>query len=193
MNAAERIVAAITASLAAEPERYSAGVGQRWITKAAMPLPTFAQEDEMIRVNAIISSSNADEYGDRIMPEAFKSWLQFRRKRAIPMLQEHDRVRVAGAWTDFELKQGDDGGDEEGDPEVYLHASGLILGDLSAAKDCEILIDRGFINATSIGAFIGDIRRAPGSNVWDIGSIDIREASLVMWPANLDAEIQRAA
>ena len=188
MDHAERIAAAIAASLAgAEPERPEryAGSDRRWIEKAAMPTPILTEENGVTRISAILSSSRVDAYGDRILPAALREWLENRPDTPMVMLQEHDRTRVAGAWDQFSLAE-DDG-------ETYLHASGVLLADLMAGKECEILFDRGFLNATSVGAFIGNVERAPGSNVWNIGSIDIREASLVLWPANTDATIDRLA
>ena len=155
-----------------------------WQRNSPGPSPDFDTSDGMLRITATISSSRVDEYGDRILPTALQSWLRAWNGRALPMLHEHDRTRVAGAWDAFEL-------DEDTDGALLLRASGPVLTDFAAGKECEMLVDRGFINATSIGAFIGDVRRAPGKNVWNIGEIDIREASLVMWPANTDATIDR--
>ena len=158
----------------------------KWTTRnSPAPSPRIETRDGMLRITATISSSRPDEYGDRVLPEAFEKWLRVRRNVPLVMLHEHDRTRVAGAWESFALEEADDGA-------TLLRADGVVLPDFAAGREVELLIDRGFINATSIGAFIGDVRRAPGGKIWNIGEIDIREASLVLWPANLDATIDRS-
>ena len=159
----------------------------KWMTRNATgPTPTITRENDEIRIDATITSSRVDEYGDRILDTALERWLRLRRNAGpLPMLHEHDRTRVAGLWDGFELVE------DESDGALLLKASGVVLPAFHAGKEAALLLEHEFINCTSIGAFVGQISRDPGSNVWNIGSIDIKEASLVMWPGNLDATIDR--
>ena len=162
-------------------------MNMKWITRNAAPAPVITDDDGATRISAVVTSSRVDVYGDRVTPEALQKWHRLQQSRpALPMLREHDRISVAGAWEEFELEE------DESDGALLLRARGLVVPKFVAGREAQLLIDYGFVRATSIGAFIGDIRRAPGANHYNIGEIEILEVSLVLWAGNVDAIIDRS-
>ena len=131
-------------------------------------------------LSAVLSSSRRDLMGDRILPGALKAWATENARKRMPMLREHQRALVLGEWFEHAAQDMDDG-------EVELSSRGEIIEELSVSRDAIELVKREILASTSIGFYYDDVRRLEAG--WDIGAIDIVEASLVVWPANTDARI----
>ena len=142
------------------------------------------REDQAGPLVAVLSSSRRDLVGDRILPEALDAWVEGWDGKKVPMLRDHNRGQVVGEWTSFETSKAEDG-------ETELTGTGKFIPELSLAPETEILVEREIIRSTSIGFYFDDIRFVKEGI--DIGEVDIREASLVLFPANPDAEIQSHA
>lgn len=131
-------------------------------------------------VEAVISSSRVDADNDRILPRALEDWVKNNAGEPILMFREHKREVLLGEWNEFELR---DMEDYKG--EVELVAKGVMYEEMSAVQDARAAMKRKRLNATSVGMRIGDVRYGNGS--FEIGIVDIKEASLVVWGANYDA------
>ena len=130
--------------------------------------------------SAVLSSSRRDKVGDRVLPSAIEDWVE-NAPDAIPMLREHRMELVTGQWSDFKAEEASDG-------ETELLATGELIEGLSLAADTKILIERGLVKGTSVGFYYPDYRYTDEG--LDILALDIREASIVLNPANADATIQ---
>ena len=136
-------------------------MNMRWITRNAAPAPEITTDDGATKISAVISSSRVDLYGDRITPEALQKWLRLQQARPpLPMLREHDRISVAGAWDEFTLEE------DEGDGALLLRARGIVLADFVAGREAQLLIDRGFVQCDEQSArSLAMFRRAPGAEL----------------------------
>ena len=135
--------------------------------------------DDSNEIRAIISSSRRDIYQERILPKALKKAAKLGTKSPA-MLREHRRDMVIGKWIKFEAVEAKDG-------ETDLVATGRVLTELQAAADVPILIREGILKMTSIGFRGRDITFTKEGV--DIGAIEIKEASLVLFAANEDARL----
>lgn len=122
---------------------------------------------------------NVDLVGDRIAPGAFTQSIKNPRK--IRMLWQHDIREPIGVWR--EMRETDKG----------LEVKGALVLDVRRAAEAHALMKEGALDAMSIGF------RVP-SNGWEIDKenqgrlltkIDLLEVSLVTFPANPKARVQR--
>lgn len=118
-----------------------------------------------------------DEFGDIIMPGAFKKSLRTHGRRKVKMFLEHDRTKLLGVWE--QLKEDGDG----------LFVKGRLLLELQTAKEVFILMKEGVLDSLSIGfrTILSQFdSKREGRNILEL---KLFEVSLVSIPAQMAALI----
>lgn len=123
------------------------------------------------RPRFVISSSNLDLGNDRIMPEALQAIVDA--QLPITALTGHNNDKIIGKWTNFALNSA---GELEAD---------LVIVDTKDGADVQKLLDAGVPLRASIG-FRGRGRKNKDGGI-DFTEVDLKEVSVVVSPANLDA------
>ena len=125
-------------------------------------------------VSGYLSTYGEDSVGDVLEQGCYDTWLK--NVKDIPMLWSHDRGEVIGKWTEFKL-------DKKG-----LYGTGEIYGDIQRGVEAHTLVKRGAVSGISIGAMLVDWFFDKEWNL-HIVELDIKEASLVLFPAQEDAQV----
>lgn len=119
--------------------------------------------------------NKADEFGDVILPGAFKKSLKSHPKKRVKMLREHNRSALIGAWT--EIKEDDKG----------LFVKGRLLMDIQAAAETFILMKEGILDSMSIGFRTVIDQFDSEKKVRNLIELKLFEISVVTFPAQLAA------
>ena len=130
------------------------------------------------QIKGILTSyGNKDQSGDIMMHGALDEWLG--KADRLPMLYNHDRSKIIGEWTNFALKND------------KLHADGVLYDYVELAGEVQGHIKRGIVSGVSIGFRAKDFSFRDDGDDFGINfhSIDIKEASVVLFPNNLEATI----
>lgn len=95
-----------------------------------------------------------------------------------PILWQHNRGEVIGVWTKlFE--------DETG-----LYGEGkLLINDVAKAKEAHALLKHGAIDGLSIGYYTKEYSYDVENEIYNLLKLDLREISVVTFPANGDSRI----
>ena len=154
---------------------------------------TFQKSDDtdapMLRASLTSFGGDGDVVGDIIEPGALDDWMKSNGGRDLPMLREHNTNNLIGAWSNLAI---------EGDK---MFADGVIdTDDTQLAGETLRQIKRGRIDGVSIGfgadwddyEMIDDDPFESGN--WGIRfhKIHLYEASVVLFPANPQAGIQKS-
>lgn len=119
---------------------------------------------------------NVDSYGEVVMPGAFAASLAAAGKkgRSVKMLWQHDPDQPIGVWDDLAE-------DAKG-----LYVKGRLLVDASTrAREAHGLLKEGAVDGLSIGYRVLDAKPHPDKpNVIALRKLDLREVSIVTFPAN---------
>jgi HK97 family phage prohead protease len=121
---------------------------------------------------------NADSYGEIVEPGAFAASLKAHaRAKTMPlMLWQHDTERPIGIWEEMEE-------DNKG-----LRCVGRLLLGIRQADEAHIMLKAGAIRGLSIG--YRELAAEPDGNNRRLKKLDLREVSIVSFPANDKATIQ---
>lgn len=121
---------------------------------------------------------NADSYGEIVEPGAFAASLKAHAKaKTMPMmLWQHDTWQPIGVWDEMEE-------DDKG-----LRCSGHLLLGVRQADEAHIMLKAGAIRGLSIG--YRELAAEPDGNNRRLKKLDLREVSIVSFPANDKATIQ---
>jgi len=123
---------------------------------------------------------NTDSYGDVVKKGAFidsiNAWSA--KGKMPPILWQHDRGDVIGVWTKlFE--------DEHG-----LYGEGrLLVDDVAKAREAHALLKHGAIDGLSIGYSLNKWSFNEDEEVLELLAVDLKEISVVTFPANDDSRI----
>lgn len=95
-----------------------------------------------------------------------------------PILWQHNRGEVIGVWTKlFE--------DETG-----LYGEGkLLINDVAKAKEAHALLKHGAIDGLSVGYYTKEYSYDVENEIYNLLKLDLREISVVTFPANGDSRI----
>ncbi|MDO5769448.1 MAG: HK97 family phage prohead protease [Psychrobacter sp.] len=121
-----------------------------------------------------------DSYGDVVKKGAYaetiKAWQA--KNKMPPILWQHNRGEVIGVWT--KLYE-----DEHG-----LYGEGrLLVNDVARAKEAHALMKHGAIDGLSIGYRVKKWSYNEDDEVLELLEIDLKEVSVVTFPANEDSLI----
>lgn len=121
-----------------------------------------------------------DSYGDVVKKGAYadtiKAWMD--KGKMPPILWQHNRGEVIGVWT--KLYEDDHG----------LYGEGkLLIDDVAKAKEAHALMKHGAIDGLSIGYKVNKWSYNEDSEVLELLAIDLKEVSVVTFPANEDSRI----
>ncbi len=121
-----------------------------------------------------------DSYGDVVKPGAYaetiKEWAD--KGKMPPVLWQHGRGDVIGVWT--KLVE-----DEKG-----LYGEGrLLIKDVTKAREAHALMKHGAIDGLSIGYRVRKWSFNEEDSVLELLDIDLKEISIVTFPANEDSLI----
>lgn len=121
-----------------------------------------------------------DSYGDVVKAgayaESIKEWSA--KNKMPPILWQHNRSEVIGVWT--KLVE-----DEHG-----LYGEGrLLVNDVAKAKEAHALMKHGAIDGLSIGYRVKKWSYNEDEEVLELLEIDLKEISVVTFPANEDSRI----
>lgn len=121
-----------------------------------------------------------DYYRDVVAKGAFKASLRDWRSRKMlpPILWQHDSSQPIGPWLDMQ------------EDDVGLLARGqLLIQDVPKAREAHALLKAKAINGLSIGYVTRDDSYDEKENVRTIKKADLWEASVVTFPANVEATV----
>ncbi len=120
-----------------------------------------------------------DRVGDIALPGAFKASLADwkRRKKAIPMLWQHDPDQPIGVWPDVVE-------DEKG-----LKVSGSLVLDVPRAAEVRALMLKGAVGGISIGYRTIDYEIDRTTGARRLKKLELWEISLVTFPALPEAQV----
>lgn len=121
-----------------------------------------------------------DSYGDIVRKGAFvESINEWQAKGKMPpILWQHDRGEVIGIWT--KLYEDDHG----------LYGEGqLLINDVARAKEAHALLKYGAIDGLSIGYYTKEWSYDAENEIYNLLKLDLREVSVVTFPANTDSRI----
>lgn len=123
-----------------------------------------------------------DSWGDVVKKGAFISSLNDwqAKGKMPPILWQHDRGQVIGVWT--KLYEDDHGLFGEGK---------LLIDDVAKAKEAYALIKAGAIDGLSIGYRTQKWAWNDDDNVLELLEIDLKEVSIVTFPANTDSTVSQ--
>ena len=121
-----------------------------------------------------------DSYGEVVKKGAFadsiKAWSD--KGRMPPILWQHNRSEVIGVWT--KLTEDDHG----------LYGEGrLLVKDVARARETHALMKHGAIDGLSIGYRLQKWSYNEDDNVLELLAIDLKEVSVVTFPANEESRI----
>lgn len=121
-----------------------------------------------------------DSYGDIVRKGAFvesiNAWQA--KSKMPPILWQHDRNEVIGVWT--KLYEDDHG----------LYGEGkLLVNDVAKAKEAHALLKHGAIDGLSIGYYTKEYSYDVENEIYNLLKLDLREVSIVTFPANTDSRI----
>lgn len=148
-------------------------------TKAVSFEPTEVKEDGTFGGYCSVFD-NTDSYGDVVKKGAFidsiNAWSA--KGKMPPILWQHDRGDVIGVWTKlFE--------DEHG-----LYGEGrLLVDDVAKAREAHALLKHGAIDGLSIGYSLNKWSFNEDEEVLELLAVDLKEISVVTFPANDDSRI----
>lgn len=148
-------------------------------TKAVSFEPTEVKEDGTFGGYCSVFD-NTDSYGDVVKKGAFidsiNAWSA--KGKMPPILWQHDRGDVIGVWTKlFE--------DEHG-----LYGEGrLLVDDVAKAREAHALLKHGAIDGLSIGYSLNKWSFNEDEEVLELLAVDLKEISVVTFPANEDSRI----
>lgn len=151
---------------------------------------------DMLPANAAVTGllttfERADTYEDIISMGALDDWLAAEGQSPLPMLVGHDHKQFIGEWGGFEVVEG------VGDAPAALRATGDFFDCVRQAKEMYDLAAREKIRGISIGFKVEEyrVRRYIESEYdgwgWRFDRISLKEASLVLFPANDGASIEQ--
>ena len=137
------------------------------------------------KIDATLTTfGNEDVYGDIMHKNCLDEWKkEFEKRdkdqRFLPMLFQHERTMIVGKWLDIKINN------EKctASGEIYLDDS-MLYGSYMKS-----LIEKKMIGAVSIGFRSKKYANIEGSWAREFMEIELREASLVMYPANDKAVI----
>lgn len=121
-----------------------------------------------------------DSYGDIVRKGAFvesiNAWQA--KGKMPPILWQHDRGEVIGVWT--KLYEDDHG----------LYGEGkLLVNDVAKAQEAHALLKHQAIDGLSIGYYTQKWAFDEQTGNTDLLQLDLREVSVVTFPANIDSRI----
>ena len=149
-----------------------------------MDSDALSEEGEFTAYAAIFG--NVDQGGDVIAPGAFAKSLSEANinDRLIPMLWQHDREEPIGKWLSFE------------EDKTGLKVHGKLHIDFDpVAKRAYGHLKNGTVGGFSIGYRLVDGGYSvhpdydDGDGIWLLSELDLREASIVTMPMNLEARL----
>lgn len=135
-------------------------------------------------IDAVLTSyNNVDTWGDVILPGALDKFMK--ETTQIPMLWSHSSADPIGTWANFR---------EDGD---LFRAKGRLLDGIQRADEAKILFEKEIVDGVSIGFDTYDEasykivfdKDLPFGMGYEFFEIKLKEASLVLWGANANAEI----
>ncbi len=121
---------------------------------------------------------NVDSYGEIVEPGAFsKSLSRHSKEKSKPlMLWQHNTDEPIGVWEDLHE-------DEKG-----LRGTGRLLTGIRRADEAYIMLKAGAVQGLSIG--YREVRAEPDGTLRRLKELDLREISIVSFPANRAARVQ---
>lgn len=121
---------------------------------------------------------NIDSYGEVVEPGAFaRSLAKHNKEKTKPlMLWQHNSDEPIGVWEDLQE-------DEKG-----LRGRGRLLTGIRRADEAYIMLKAGAVQGLSIG--YREVRAEPDGTIRRLRELDLREISIVSFPANRQARIQ---
>lgn len=121
---------------------------------------------------------NVDSYGEVVERGAFvKSLAKHNKEKTKPlMLWQHNSDEPIGVWE--ELQEDDKG----------LRGRGRLLTGIQRADEAYIMLKAGAVQGLSIG--YREVRAEPDGTIRRLKELDLREISIVSFPANRQARIQ---
>ena len=148
-------------------------------TKAVSFEPTEVKEDGTFGGYCSVFD-NTDSYGDVVKKGAFidsiNAWSA--KGKMPPILWQHDRGDVIGVWT--KLFEDDYG----------LYGEGrLLVDDVAKAREAHALLKHGAIDGLSIGYSLNEWSFNEDEEVLELLAVDLKEISVVTFPANDDSRI----
>ncbi len=122
-----------------------------------------------------------DSYGDIVLKGAFlESLNNHQKKSTMPaLLWQHKRDEPIGRWTKMYE-------DEKG---LYCEGE-LFIDDDAMAKRAYVHLKKGSISGLSIGFMLKDYEYDSEKGVWLLKEIDLKETSVVTFPANDEARVE---
>jgi HK97 family phage prohead protease len=124
---------------------------------------------------------NVDSYGEIVAPGAFKSSLKAIKDSGdpLPVLWQHDPSKPIGGYT--ELAE-----DSRG-----LKTVGFLLkDDVALAKEAYALMKARVVKGLSIGYYVTKSDYNEKTGIRTLNELDLREISVVTFPANEEAQIE---
>lgn len=124
---------------------------------------------------------NVDSYKEIVAPGAFKSSLAELKTAGdvLPVLWQHDASKPIGGYTDLSE-------DSRG-----LKVSGFLLkDDVSLAREAYALMKARVVKGLSIGYFVRDDSQDEKTGIRTLKELDLREISVVTFPANEEAQVE---
>lgn len=124
---------------------------------------------------------NVDSYKEIVAPGAFKSSLAEIKSAGdpLPVLWQHNPEQPIGGYTDLAE-------DERG-----LKVSGFLLkDDVSLAREAYALMKARVVKGLSIGYYVRKSDYDEKTSVRTLSELDLREISVVTFPANEEAQIE---
>mgnify|MGYP001180653590 CR=1 FL=1 len=121
---------------------------------------------------------NIDSYGEVVEPGAFaRSLAKHNKEKSKPlMLWQHNSAEPIGVWEDLQE-------DEKG-----LRGRGRLLTGIRRADEAYIMLKAGAVQGLSIG--YREVRAEPDGTIRRLRELDLREISIVSFPANRQARVQ---
>lgn len=123
---------------------------------------------------------NTDSYGEVVKKGAFLTSLNVwqSKNKMPPILWQHSRSDVIGVWTTLYE-------DEKG-----LYGEGkLLINDVAKAREAYALIKNGAIDGLSIGYHTKKWAFNEDDDVLELLELDLKEVSIVTFPANADSTV----
>jgi HK97 family phage portal protein/HK97 family phage prohead protease len=147
----------------------------------------FATKDFALQIKALSEDGtfegygsifgNVDSYGEIVEPGAFaKSLAQYERTKTAPlMLWQHNPDKPIGVW---------DGLQEDG---KGLKGTGRLVLETAQGREAYALLKAGAVRGLSIGYV--EVKAEPDGNNRRLKELDLREISIVSFPANRRAQV----
>lgn len=124
---------------------------------------------------------NVDHYGDVVVKGAFSNSIDELEKKGkkLPILWQHDWRTPIGM---FEKLEEDDRG-------LYVEGR-LLVNDVRQAKEAYALLKAGVVDGLSIGYYTEKVRYDDDKDVLYLLEVELKEASIVTFPANEESRIE---